>query len=278
MIRFAAALARREFVRFIRQPQRVVGSIGQPLLFWAFLGAGLTPSFQPPGMEGMTYTEYFYPGVLMMLVLFAGIFSTITVIEDRDQGFLQGVLVAPVPRMSIVLGKVCGGAMIAMFQAVLLLVALPFMGLMPGIGGFLMILAALVLSALGFTGLGFSIAWTMKSTSGFHAIMMVFLFPLWLLSGALFPMENVPDWLHWVMLLNPVAHALTVLRGPFYAAPAELLASGSYLVSLVVLLAWVALSLWASARRVNRRERGITAPAAAGGGAPAAAGGDAGRA
>lgn len=269
MIRFAAALARREFVRFIRQPQRVVGSIGQPLLFWAFLGAGLTPSFQPPGMEGMTYTEYFYPGVLMMLILFAGIFSTITVIEDRDQGFLQGVLVAPVPRLAIVLGKVGGGTLIALFQAMILLVAAPFMGMLPGLGGSLMVLAALVLSALGFTGLGFSIAWTMKSTAGFHAIMMVFLFPLWLLSGALFPMENVPTWLHWVMLVNPVAHALTVLRGPFYEAPAVLLSSGAYLTSVGVLVAWVALSLWASTKRVNRREQGLTGPAADAAAAPA---------
>ncbi|GAA0595724.1 ABC transporter permease [Caenispirillum bisanense] len=257
MIRFAAALARREFVRFIRQPQRVIGSIGQPLLFWAFLGAGLTPSFQPPGLEGMTYTEYFYPGVLMMLVLFAGIFSTITVIEDRDQGFLQGVVVAPIPRLAIVLGKVGGGTLIALFQALILLVAAPFMGMLPGVGGTLMIVLALTLAALGFTGLGFSIAWTMKSTSGFHAIMMVFLFPLWLLSGALFPMQNVPAWLHWVMTVNPVTHAVTVLRGPFYTAPATLLADGGYLTSLAVLVGWVVLSLWLSVRRVTKRDRGI---------------------
>ncbi len=257
MIRFAAALARREFVRFIRQPQRVIGSIGQPLLFWAFLGAGLTPSFQPPGLEGMTYTEYFYPGVLMMLVLFAGIFSTITVIEDRDQGFLQGVVVAPIPRLAIVLGKVGGGTLIALFQALILLVAAPFMGMLPSVGGTLMIVLALTLAALGFTGLGFSIAWTMKSTSGFHAIMMVFLFPLWLLSGALFPMQNVPDWLHWVMTVNPVTHAVTVLRGPFYTAPGTLLADGGYLTSLAVLVGWVALSLWLSLRRVTKRDRGL---------------------
>lgn len=256
MMRFALALARREFVRFVRQPQRLVGSIGQPLLFWAFLGAGLTPSFSPPGMEGMTYLEYFYPGVLMMLILFAGIFSTITVIEDRDQGFLQGVLVAPLPRLAIVLGKVGGASAIALFQALILLIAAPFIGLMPGVGGTLLVLMALTLSALGFTGLGFSIAWTMKSTSGFHAIMMVFLFPLWLLSGALFPMTDVPGWLHGIMLVNPVAHALTVLRGPFYFTPAELFASTGWLISLGVLVAWVALSLWASVVRVNRREAG----------------------
>ncbi|EKV31680.1 hypothetical protein C882_3430 [Caenispirillum salinarum AK4] len=262
MMRFALSLARREFVRFIRQPQRVVGSIGQPLLFWAFLGAGLTPSFNPPGMEGMTYLEYFYPGVLMMLILFASIFSTITVIEDRDQGFLQGVLVAPVPRLSIVVGKVGGAAAIAMFQALILLIAAPFIGLMPGIGGSLMVVAALALTSLGFAGLGFSIAWTMKSTAGFHAIMMVFLFPLWLLSGALFPMNNVPAWLDFVMTINPVTHALNVVRGPFYEAPGALFSSGEWLTSLAVLLAWVVLVLWLSVKRVNKREMGAKPSAA----------------
>jgi ABC-2 type transport system permease protein len=263
MMRFALSLARREFVRFIRQPQRVVGSIGQPLLFWAFLGAGLTPSFTPPGMEGMTYLEYFYPGVLMMLILFASIFSTITVIEDRDQGFLQGVLVAPVPRLSIVVGKVGGAAAIAMFQALILLIAAPFIGLMPGLGGSVMVVAGLALTSLGFAGLGFSIAWTMKSTAGFHAIMMVFLFPLWLLSGALFPMTNLPGWLNVIMSINPVAHALTVVRGPFYEAPATLFASGQWLTSLGVLLAWVVLVLWLSVKRVNKRETGARPDAAA---------------
>lgn len=261
MIPFALALARREFVRFIRQPQRVIGSIGQPLLFWVFLGVGLTPSFAPPGMEGMTYMEYFYPGVLMMLILFAGIFSTITVIEDRDQGFLQGVLVAPVPRLAIVLGKVGGGASIALAQAAILLLAAPFVGLLPGPGGLALVVMALVLSALGFTALGFSIAWTMKSTSGFHAIMMVFLFPLWLLSGALFPMQDLPAWLTVVMMLNPVAHALTVLRGPFYTDAAVLLTDGAWLISLAVLLGWVGLSFWACVARVNRREKGVAATA-----------------
>jgi len=256
----AFALAKREFTRFIRQPHRVIGSLGQPVLFWIFLGAGFTPSFQPPGMEGVTYLEYFYPGVLMMMILFASIFSTITVIEDRDQGFLQGVLTAPVPRAAIVLGKVFGGASIALFQSLLLLIAAPFLGLPLPLGGLLLVVLAMVLSAVGFTALGFAIAWSMRSTAGFHAIMMVFLMPLWLLSGALFPVTGAPLWLQTVMTLNPVSHAMEILRQPFYAGPATVFASPSYLIGLTVVVVWVALGLWASLIRVGKREKGA-APA-----------------
>ena len=96
----AFSLAKRELTRFIRQPQRVVGTVAQPLLFWLFLGAGFGGSFRPAGMENVTYLEYFYPGVMLMMMLFASIFSSITIIEDRDAGFLQGVLVAPVSRLA----------------------------------------------------------------------------------------------------------------------------------------------------------------------------------
>lgn len=249
----ACALAGREFTRFIRQPQRVVGSLGQPLLFWVFLGSGLTPSFRPPGMEGVTYLEYFYPGVLMMMILFASVFSTITIIEDRDQGFLQGVLVAPVSRWAIVLGKVFGGTSIALFQAVILLLAVPFLGFSSlTVGGMALIVLAMMLTSIGYTALGFSIAWTMRSTSGFHAIMMVFLMPLWLLSGALFPANGAPGWLHGVMLLNPVAHAMTILRAPFYHSVGEVFANASYDLGVVVVLVWVMAGLWLCARRVQK--------------------------
>lgn len=250
------ALARREFIRFIRQPHRLAGSIGQPLIFWLLLGAGLTPSFSAPGMEGMTYLEYFYPGVLMMMVLFASVFASITIIEDRDQGFLQGVLVAPVPRLGIVLGKVGGASLVALFQTGILLLAAPFVGMTIGWGGVVMLLLTLVLVSLGFTGLGFLFAWRMKSTSGFHAVMMVLMMPMWVLSGAFFPMTGVPGWLQAIMLVNPVTHGMTILRAPFYADPGSLLTSPAYLGALLVVVAWVVVCLTLAALRVGRRERG----------------------
>lgn len=257
MIRVALALAKREFVRFIRQPQRVVGTVAQPILFWLFLGFGFNSSFRAPGMENVSYLEYFYPGVMLMMMLFASIFSSITIIEDRDAGFLQSVLVAPVSRMAIVLGKVLGGTLIAMVQVVIFTVAAPFLGLHLGLGSLLFLLGAFILTSLSFAAMGFYFAWGMRSSAGFHAIMMVFLMPLWLLSGALFPVERVPFWLHAVMTLNPVAHALVLVRAPFYNTPAQMLADNHWLIALAVTLVWAAASLLGSMRRVEKRERGL---------------------
>jgi ABC-2 type transport system permease protein len=252
----AWTLAKREYTRFMRQPSRVAGSIGQPLLFWIVLGAGLSPSFRPAGMEGMTYTEYFYPGVLMMMVLFAGVFSSITVIEDRDQGFLQGVLVAPVSRMAIVLGKVGGAAAIALTQAVIMLLVAPFLGFPMPVENYPIILLTLALVSLGYTGLGFMVAWRMSSTSGFHAVMMLVLMPLWFLSGALFPTEGLPIVMKVIIWLNPVAHGMTLIRAPFYQDVTTFLADPSYLTSLAVVLVWVGLVLTISAKRVGKRDVG----------------------
>jgi len=262
LARVGMALAWREVIRFLRQPHRLAGSIGQPLIFWLFLGAGLTPSFNAPGLEGMTYLEYFFPGVLMMLILFASVFASITIIEDRDQGFLQGVLVAPVPRLGIVIGKVGGASLVALFQTAILLLAAPFIGLTVGWGGALMLGLTLVLVSLGFTGLGFLFAWKMKSTSGFHALMMVIMMPMWVLSGAFFPISGVPGWLYAIMLVNPVTHGMTILRAPFYADPGALLGRADYLVSLAVVVAWVAVCLTLAALRVGRRDQGVRAGAA----------------
>ena len=129
-------LAKREVVRFLRQRSRVIGAIGQPIIFWILFGAGLSGSFQFGGGDsaGMSFQEYFLPGVAVLIVLFTSIFSSISVIQDRNEGFLQGVLVAPVPRSSIVLGKVLGGTVLALFQAFLFVVLAPllqFVGLAP---------------------------------------------------------------------------------------------------------------------------------------------------
>ncbi|WP_130472732.1 ABC transporter permease [Candidatus Magnetaquicoccus inordinatus] len=256
MIRPIRALAVRELVRFFRQPHRVVGSLAQPLLFWLFLGSGFSASFRPPGLSGMSYLEYFYPGILLMLLLFSGIFSTITIIEDRSQGLLQAVLVAPLPRIAIVLGKVMGSMSVALIQVALLLLAIPWLGLHLGVGEALLLLFGLLLATLGFTTLGFLIAWNLESTAGFHAIMSVFLMPLWLLSGALFPMDHTPAWLQAVMQINPVTHALHLIRLPFYQTSSDLLQSPDYQLSMAITLLWAVFCLSAALWQVRRIEQG----------------------
>ncbi len=257
-LRVAAALAWRECLHFIRQPLRVMGSIAQPLLFWAFLGAGFSASFRAPGMENISYLEYFYPGVMVMMALFSSVFASMSIIEDRDAGFLQGVLVSPVPRLSILMGKASGGVAVALLQTVLFLLAAPFLGLTLSMGSLLLVLLGLFLTSAGFSLLGFVLAWEMRSTSSFHAVMMVFLMPLWLLSGALFPLDSAPVWLRETMMVNPVHHALTLIRAPFYTAPSVLVEQLSYWVALGVTLAWVGGCFAVGGWRIRRQDKGET--------------------
>jgi len=211
------SLWKRELVRFYRQRHRVVGALGPPLLVWLFIGSGFGGSFRPPGIEnGMSYLEYFYPGVMTLVVLFTAIFSSISVIEDRRDGFLHGVLVSPVRRPAIVLGKMLGGATQAFLQGTLLLLLVPFIGMEMSVGRALASLGILGLVALSVTALGFATAWGTDSTQGYHAIMNLLLMPMWVLSGAFFPLTGAPAWLQLLMRLNPMTYALAALRGSFY--------------------------------------------------------------
>lgn len=220
-------LTLRELVRFFRQRTRVVGALGQPILFWILFGAGLRGSFNAPSWapEGMTYQEYFFPGVAVMILMFTAIFSTISIIEDRREGFLQGVLVSPVSRLSLVIGKLCGGTVLAVVQALLFMLVGPllaFVGLAPplslglSIPGFSATVAFLTLLAFALTALGYCIAWPLDSTQGFHAVMSVFLMPMWLLSGAFFPADN-SGWLSWVICVNPLTYGVSGLRQAMYS-------------------------------------------------------------
>ena len=245
-------LARREVVRFLRQPSRLFGSLAQPLIFWFFMGSGFSKSFSLPG-QSMGYGEFFYPGIVLMLLLFAAIFSTITLIEDRTAGFLQGVLVAPVSRLSIVAGKIMGGTAIALLQASIFLAFAPLAGIALSLYSLVLLIALCVIIGLGFTGLGFMVAWFMDTVAGYHAVMSVFFIPLWLLSGALFPVEGAAEWLEWVMRFNPVTYAMEVLRMAFYASPSELINNVQFLHALAIAGGWSLLTMTLSVLIVRWR-------------------------
>jgi len=208
----------REVIRFYRQPNRVIGALLQPLIFWLLIGSGLNASFQVGGGNDVSYLEYFYPGVLLMILLFTSIFSTITIIEDRRDGFLQGVLVAPVPRAAIVIGKALGGMLLGVLQCLvfMLLMLTPMVDLPITPLGFAAAVLCLAVIGFGLTALGVLMAWPLKSSQEYHALMSVLLLPLWLFSGAAFPVEGAPAWLHWLMQVNPLTHALALLRHCFY--------------------------------------------------------------
>jgi ABC-2 type transport system permease protein len=217
----ALSLACRELRRFFRQRSRIVGALVQPLIFWILFGAGLGGTFRMPGSEETAgYAAYFLPGVAVMILLFTAIFSTISIIEDRREGFLQGVLVSPAPRTSIVLGKLLGGTSLAVAQALLFVGLAPYLASIGVVSplsldlsatGWLAAAGWMALMAFLLTALGYLIAWPMDSTQGFHAIMSVFLMPMWLLSGAFFPVPQ-EGWLSWIMRVNPLTYGLAGLR------------------------------------------------------------------
>jgi len=223
-------LWQRELQRFFRQPSRVAGAIGSPLVFWVLIGVGLSSSFKLPGgpagaaaggtagtaaADGIDFLRYFYPGTVALVLLFAAIFSTISVIEDRREGFLQGVLAAPVPRSALAAGKVLGGATLAWVQGLVFLPLAWFAGIHLGLGAMLAAAGAMALLSVALTALGFAFAWRVDSTQGFHAVMNLVLVPLWLLSGALFPLSGGPAWLVWVMRANPLTYGVAALREAF---------------------------------------------------------------
>jgi ABC-2 type transport system permease protein len=257
-------LALRELVRFFRQRSRVIGAVGQPVLFWVLFGAGLRGSFKSPdwapaGRE-LSYQEYFFPGIAVMIVLFTAIFSTISIIEDRREGFLQGVLVAPCSRLAVVLGKLCGGTALALLQAGLFLALAPTMGLKLGVGTVIVVMLFLTLLAFTLTALGFLIAWPLDSTQGFHAIMSIFLLPMWLLSGAFFPAEE-SGWLSWVIRLNPLTYGVAGLRRLLYFGESLPTAAGLPPLWICVLVTCgfcaccTGLAVWMTERRGARNVR-----------------------
>jgi ABC-2 type transport system permease protein len=251
-------LWQREIVRFYRQPSRVIGALAPPILFWLLIGSGLGPSFHPtlaPGAgDAGGYLAWFFPGVVILILLFTAIFSEISIIEDRQEGFLQGVLVAPVPRAAVVLGKVLGGTTLAMLQCVPFLALAPAAGLgLPTAGSLALIVAVLALLAFALTALAAGIAWRLDSSQGFHAVMNLFLIPMWLLAGTLFPLAR-SGWLGTLMRIDPLTYGVAALRRALAGgAPSDLPGLG---VSLAVTAACAALAfgaaVWVASRRPAR--------------------------
>jgi ABC-2 type transport system permease protein len=247
-------LWRREMVRFVRQRSRVTGALAQPIVFWLLLGGGLNASFRPSGAPpGTSYIEYFYPGIIILVLLFTAIFSTISTVEDRREGFLQGVLAAPVPRWAIVLGQALGGTSLAVVQGMLLLCLAPVMGIRLSAASFLASTAVMIIVSLALTGLGLIIAWRMESTQGFHAIMNLILIPIWLLSGAFFPASGAPAPLAWLMRIDPLTYGMAALRHCVYLNHEGTLGSIPALApSLGISVAFCIVALAAATRTASR--------------------------
>jgi ABC-2 type transport system permease protein len=211
-LRVSYAIWLREVKLFFRERTRVLGAIGQPLLYLLIVGQGIASGLTLNQTRGVGYLLFLYPGILGMSVLFTSIFSAMSIIWDREFGFLKEVLVAPAPRWAVAAGKVLGGASVATLQSAVLIALAPLVGVWPSplLIGQLLLLSLLIGAAM--TSFGVSIAARMHSMQGFQMVMNFLVMPLYFLSGAMFPVASAPPWMQGLMTVDPLAYGVDALR------------------------------------------------------------------
>lgn len=204
------ALLRREFLRQVRQPTRIVATIATPAMIWVFFAAGFAGSANL-GVDA-PMRAFLVPGIASLTVLFASIFASISLIQDRQDGFLRAAMISPAPRWAVAGAKVAAGTVTATLQGLVVLLMLPLIGHGVTVAG--VAAAAVVLACISgaLIGLGLCLAWRVDSTQGFHGVMNTVLMPLWLLSGAVFPIATAAGWLAWIARLNPLTWCHEAMR------------------------------------------------------------------
>lgn len=225
---------------------RLAAGLAQPLLYLFVLGAGIGGSSR---LGGVSYQRYIFPGVLGLSLLFSATFAAIVIVFDRQIGFLKAVLVAPLPRSAIALGKIAAGALQAFAQGAIVLPFAPLAGVSLTFWGLLSLLGAMLLAAATFSAMGVSVASRFTSTTVFPVVSNAVLLPMFFLSGALYPLKSAPHWMRIATHFDPVAYAVDLMRGAVL---------GEYffppLLSVAVLVALIAVLAWMSVRVFNRGE------------------------
>ncbi len=227
----------REVKRFARSKSRIVGALGQPILFLVALGYGLGPVFKQAGQGN--YLDFLAPGIIGMSIIFTSIFNGMQVIWDRQFGFLKETMVAPVSRLSIMFGRTLGGATVATAQGVLVLGIAVIAGFRPDWFGVIPAIFVMLLIALLFSALGMAVASRLRDMQGFQLIMNFLVMPLFFLSGALFPLSNAPAALLWVARFDPLSYGVDALRHVLTGS-----AAFSLSLDLLVLVAVTGVFLW----------------------------------
>ena len=207
----------RETITFLREKFRIVAMIGQPLLYLLVLGKGIASGMTLKGAPSVNYLTFMYPGIIGMSILFTAMFSAISIIWDREFGFLKEVLVAPVPRWGVALGKSLGGATIALVQAVILICIAPIAGVSLSVWIVVELLVLSFLISFAITSLGVAIASKMESMQSFQMVMNFIVMPLYFLSGAMFPMMSAPGWMKFMMTLDPLTYGVDGLRNVVFS-------------------------------------------------------------
>lgn len=240
-------LTHRELVRFARQPSRIIATVITTVLMWVLLASGFAQSF-----AGGSYGAFLVPGIATMVVVFSAIFSAMSLIEDRNEGFLQGVLVSPSPLRAVIGSKAIGGAIIATGQAGVLLVIGWAIGPVHDVLGLIAALGALACVGVGVTGLGLGLAWKVNSSAGFHGVMNTILLPMWLLSGSVFPIDGAATWLSVLMRINPLSWATLAMRQGLAGQTPD---AWVWLGTLAVALGGVGIA-WAMMSKTRRADAG----------------------
>jgi len=203
----------REMKRFVRAKSRIVGAVAMPLFFLLFLGMGFSRMAVPGLGRQVNYILFLVPGILGMGLLFSSTFGGLSVLWDREFGFLKEIMVAPVSRLSIVIGRIAGGTTTGMIQGILILGVAFILGFkVPSLAALLLGLLLMVLIATTFLGLGLIFASKMKDMQGFSIVMNFVIFPLFFLSGALYPLNNFPAWVRWISYADPLTFGVDGLR------------------------------------------------------------------
>ncbi len=210
--RATIALAKRELIRQTRQPSRIIASIATPLLIWLFIVGGFSKSIGSVAQSDANLAAYTIPGMASLTVMFASIFAAISLIQDRHDGVLRAALVSPAPRYSIATSKIAAGSILALLQALIVLLTLPFLGITITPLGIAGAIAGLACISIALIGLGLALAWIVDSSQGFHGVMNTILMPMWLTSGAVFPVENAAGWLKVIALINPLTWTHIAIR------------------------------------------------------------------
>lgn len=206
------ALAKRELIRQTRQPSRIIASVATPLMLWIFIVGGFSSAMGEVADAGTSLTAYTIPGMSSLTVMFASIFAAISLIQDRHDGVLRAALVSPAPKWSIAMSKIGAGSLLALIQALIVLLALPFLGVSLTPFGVIGAIGALLCISVALIGIGLAMAWIVDSTQGFHGVMNALLMPIWLLSGAVFPVEDAAGWMRVIALANPLTWTHGAMR------------------------------------------------------------------
>lgn len=210
-LRAVGTIWQREIIRYWRDKARILTSFIQPIMFLVIFGAGFKQTLATGGL-GVDYIKFMYPGIFAMNIMGTAFFSTVSTVWDREFGFLKEILVSPVSRSSIALGKTFGATTIAVIQSLILLVLAPMMGLSLNFTLVAQLLLFMILLAVAISGLGLLAASLMKSTESFGIIMQIFILPLFFLSGAFFPLTAVPRWMEIISKLNPLTYGVDAFR------------------------------------------------------------------